>query len=120
MAALTMSGDVPERYRVPASESENTEAIRRRIALEREHLADVRKGGISGMVAETFFGGGEKETTARIAELESQLTQSTGGGGIDNAGADLIGSAVAKHLAQKTLRTTDAAAQQPIGQGQAL
>lgn len=119
-AALTISGDVPERYRVPASESENTEAIRRRIALEREHLADVRKGGISGMVAETFFGGGEKETTARIAELESELARSAGGGGIDNAGADMIGSAVAKHLAQKTLRTTDAAAQQPIGQGQAL
>lgn len=118
VGGLTMAGDVPERYQVPATESENAAALRQRIAKEKSHLADVRKGGASGWVAETFFGGGERETTARISELQKELAKA--GGGIDATGADLIGASVAKHLSQKTLRTQDAGQVQPAGQGQAL
>lgn len=116
-AALTMEGDIPARYRAPATATQTQQAIAQRLTMERAHLADVRKGGASGWVAETFFGGGEKETQARIAKLEAEAK---GSGATEAASASAIGKAVADSISRVTLQTQEAGVEQPIGQGQQL
>ena len=116
---LTMSGTEPERYRQPGGGESTADALQERLKMERAHLAEVKKGGIGGWAAETFFGGGETETKQRIAELEAEISKAGKGDNLMST-ADAIGKSTAEHLAKKTLRTADATAAQPPGQSQSL
>jgi hypothetical protein len=115
-AGLTMSGDVPERYRQPASEDANTAAIHQAISMNERHLADVRKGGIGGWFAETLGGGGERETEARISQLKAELAGSGKNASDAKANADELD----KVLSKRTLRVQVVQSLAPPGKGQEL
>lgn len=95
---LTMSGD-KDRI-APWTADEVTAEKKKFLASQEEHLATVRKGGVGGWFAETFMGGGEKETEARINELKAEL----GMGGDPQQQAQATAGAISKMYDSKILK----------------